>query len=620
MSLFQSLQNLLRSSPQGGGESSQYESSEIKVSLSQLIDGKYLLSIIGGYDSTVKSKKRLYLLIDVSGSMIGERLDLVKHAIKTIISSSDESIEICIMTFSSNFSIKSQLEQMTNENKNKFMSIVSSLNVEETTDLLKGLSGSLEYVKSIPNPDNIDSHLLLFTDGEPNDGDITKYDSLLKGYLSDPTFKCIIDVFGFGNQLNLDVLQRICQIGKGIFGYISDRNMLATIFNNYLANLITTTYYDMVFNYEIGSEFKSIFIGPLIALQERNFIIEVPSGASIGAACLIHSNGRIDFETVPNENIPESKMYYHLLRTELCAVKDLREIRELCNRYSSLDTDDVFRPMIQLLFDDITSVDPTKGQIHLAFKTPSWGRYYLPSILSAHKTQTCINFKDASIQDYSGPIAKSLLLKLDDNFNSISFVPSYSRGSSYQSSSAPVSAASYNNRNAGCFDANCRLTDGRTLGDLKPGSIIGKNKITHILKTKCEETHCMFQLGKLIGTNNHPIMDNDGKIISLKEHPDAVRLENPSTEWLISLAAVDENRNPVSFIEIEDVKCATFGHGHLDCNENDKGYSRLSSTFWGRKIVKIIETQGMKNVLILDGNYRFIRDLKTGWIIDISFH
>lgn len=151
MSLFQHLQ-YLSSPPQGGGES------EIKVSLSQLIDGKCLLSIIGGYDSTVKSKKRLYLLIDVSGSMQGERLDLVKHTIKTIISSSDESIEICIMTFSSNFCIKSQLEQMTNENKNKFMSIVSSLNVEGSTDLLKGLSGSLKYVKSIPNPDNIDTH------------------------------------------------------------------------------------------------------------------------------------------------------------------------------------------------------------------------------------------------------------------------------------------------------------------------------------------------------------------------------------------------------------------------------------------------------------------------------
>ena len=150
--------------------------------------------------------------------------------------------------------------------------------------------------------------------------------------------------------------------------------------------------------------------------------------------------------------------------------------------------------------------------------------------------------------------------------------------------------------------------------------MIGKNKITHILKTKCEETHCMFQLGELIGTNNHPIMDNNGKIISLKEHPDAVRLKNPSTEWLISLAAVDENRNPVSFIDIEGIKCATFGHGHLDCNENDKGYSRLSSTFWGRTILKIIETRGMKNVLILDGNYSFIRDSKTGWIIGISFH
>ena len=632
MSLFSSLQSLLRLSPQGGGESSQYESSEIKVSLSQLIDGKCLLSIIGGYESTVKSKKRLYLLIDVSGSMQGERLDLVKHAIKTIISSSDESIEICIMTFSSNFCIKSQLEQMTNENKNKFMSIVSSLNVEGSTDLLKGLfgsrdspdsQGSLGYIKSIPNPHNIDTHLLLFTDGVPNDGVVANYDSKLKKYLSDPTFKCIIDVFGFGNQLNLDVLTAIYTKGKGVFGYISDIKMLANIFNNYLANLITTTYYDIVFNYEVGFEFKSLSIGNLITLQERNFIIYVPTGDSIGAACLIHSNGMIEYESLTIEAIPESKMYYHLLRTELCVVKDLHELRILCNRYSSLDTDNVFKPMIQLLFDDITSDDPEKGQIDLAFKKESsWCKYYLPSILDAHKTQTCINFKDASIQGYSGPIAKLLFEKLHNNFNSILFVSSYSRSSSssYQSSSAPVSAASYNNRNAGCFDANCILTDGRTLGDLKPGEKIGKIKITHILKTKLGKTHCMFQLGELIGTNNHPIMDNNGKIISLKEHPDAVRLENPSTEWLISLAAVDENRNPVSFIDIEGIKCATFGHGHLDCNEGDEGYSRLSSTFWGKTILKIIETHGTDNVLILEaGKYRFTRDGKTGWVDGIKF-
>lgn len=595
--------------------------SDIVLSLSQLIDNKYLLSIIGGY-SNVKPKKRLFLLIDVSVSMGGERLNLVKHAIKTIISSSDENIEICIMTFSSVFKIKSELKPMTTDNKNEFMSIISSLDTENSTDLLDGLSGSMKHVKSILNLDSIDTHLLLFTDGEPNDGVITNYDLLLKQYLSDPTFKCIIDVFGFGNQLNLDVLQRICQIGKGIWGYISDRNMLATIFNNYLANLITTTYYDIVFNYEVGFEFKSLSIGNLIALQERNFIIEVPTGASIGAACLIHSNGMIEYESLTIEAIPESKMYYHLLRTELCDLKDVHGLRILCNRYSSLDTDDVFRRMIEILFNDITSVDPTKGQINLAFKTPSWGKYYLPSILDAHKTQTCINFKDESIQGYSGPIAKLLLGKLDNNFNSIPFVSSYSRsysgGSSSQSSPASISATSYNNRNAGCFDANCRLKDGRTLGDLKPDDMIGNIKITHILKTKCEETHSIFKLNELIGTGNHPIMNNNCEIMTLKEHPDAVILTDHSTEWLISFAAIDENGKPVSFIEIEGVQCATFGHGHLDCKEGYEGYSILSSTFWGKMILEIIKNNSTNNVLTLDGNYSFIRDLKTGWIVDIE--
>lgn len=525
------------------------------------------------------------------------------------------------MTFSSVFKIKSELKPMTTDNKNEFMSIISSLDAECLTDLLDGLSGSMKHVKSIPNLDSIDTHLLLFTDGVPNDGVITNYDLLLKKYLSDPTFKCIIDVFGFGNQLNLDVLQKICQIGKGIWGYISDIKMLSNIFNNYLANLITTTYYDIVFNYEVGSEFKSLSIGNLIALQERNFIIEVPAGASIGAACLIYSNRIIEYESLKIEDIPESKMHYHLLRTELCDIKDLHELRILCNRYFSLDTDNVFKPMIQLLFDDITSDDPEKGQIHLAFKKEfSWCKYYLPSILDAHKTQTCINFKDASIQGYSGPIAKLLFEKLHNNFNLIPFVLSYSRSSSSSSQSSPasISATSYNNRNAGCFDANCRLKDGRTLDDLKPDDMIGNIKITHILKTKCEETHSIFKLNELIGTGNHPIMNNNCEIMTLKEHPDAVILTDHSTEWLISFAAVDENGKPVSFIEIEGVQCATFGHGHLDCKEGYEGYSILSSTFWGKTILEIIKNNSTNNVLTLDGNYSFIRDLKTGWIVDIE--
>merc|ERR1711971_1273094 len=48
-----------------------------------------------------------------------------------------------------------------------------------------------------------------------------------------------------------------------------------------------------------------------------------------------------------------------------------------------------------------------------------WGCHYMPSIVFAHKTQQCDNFKDPGVQDYGGSLFKYILEEADKKFNSL---------------------------------------------------------------------------------------------------------------------------------------------------------------------------------------------------------
>lgn len=72
-----------------------------------------------------------------------------------------------------------------------------------------------------------------------------------------------------------------------------------------------------------------------------------------------------------------------------------------------------------------------------------WGRHYLPSLMFAHMSQQCNNFKDPGVQAYGGKLFREERDKADELFNQLPAPkPSARTASSY---TAPVSMASYNN-------------------------------------------------------------------------------------------------------------------------------------------------------------------------------
>ena len=636
----------------------------MNYSVSQLFGDQRVFSIENTLST--KAKKRLCLLIDNSGSMSGSRINLVKHACKSIIKSSDENIEISIFTFSTRGVRIQQFYQMTEQNKNTFIQDITNIGIDGSTNLLAGLEITMNYIQSTSNPENIDTHLLVFTDGEADNKDISQYQRLLEPFYSDNKKPCVIDVFGFGNSLSLDILKQIYTMGSGIFAYISDINMMGTIFGNYFANLVSTSMTNIKVSYELENEangtttIKTIEIGNLQSTQKKSYILDVPTGFTIGFVSIEYttdSGKEIErVETLPEIAIEEHQIDLIKLRNIVIHTLNMfiegrvpahdakRELNDVYDTFvSRFLTDSALLQYesvkeIQKLLFDIKSDDVQKGQILKSFdNTGGWGKYYPISLCMAHKTQTTINFKDQSLQIYSGSVAKTAYGEFNAIFDRIPFVQSSSSSSfSSSSSSNTTSAADYNRCGGGCFDGEMIVSilnekievQNIPIKDLRRGHTLidskGKLKnIQFILKTKYSDQK-MFNLNGLIGTNTHPIFVN-GNWIKMKDAFGAFEITDYDGEYLytFSVINIEENNVNSSSFELNGIPCAAFGHGNTDKEVTHAEYSLLSSTFWGTRILeifKIFEERGLlvNGVLTLEGDYEYVRDEKSGWVVGLK--
>ncbi len=591
------------------------------------------LSVENNYIDDKSIEINLIFLIDISGSMSGIRLDLVLHAIKVIINASGPNIKICIYIFDSTVKKITDFESMTPENKSKYLKLIETIRTMGSTNLKDAIHIVFDYCEKTSLTGN--TRILIFTDGEPDDSNIENYHLIMNHYFNDNRLKnCVVDLFGFGNNLNQDIMTLIYQKGKGVFGFISDQNMLGTIFNNYIANIFTNMYKNIVISYTIqGNESDSNYIeaGDIQIGQERNFLIPIDKRANIDFMKVTYfdlisqSNKEIIIEN-PVVNLDDSnKIIYHKLRYSLIEIirsKNISDLNNLYTEYSMLYDQmipDVYSGYIKSMLDDIKHPSENKGQIEKALLFyNSWGKFYLMSFIQSLKDEITINFKDDSIKHFSGTKAKILVEEFNTLFTNIQFV-----------SNTRFEISNCTNRDAPCFHGSSliKLVDGNIipLEELVVGNKYidkdGKISIVdYIIKTEYHPDIKLFKYGSLIGTGNHPIyLYNKWKY--LKDAPN-IESYHGDCDYIYSVSSysIDEDGNKcrIDNIILNNIACSTFGHGYID--SNDKDSSILCSTFWGTKILTILSNMDLHDSILTlkDGNHKFVRDPITNWICDLE--
>ncbi|MHA1944757.1 MAG: VWA domain-containing protein [Candidatus Hodarchaeales archaeon] len=156
--------------------------------------------------------KDFVFLIDVSGSMGGQKIEQAKSALQYIIDELHLEDNFGIVSFSDQMTLpKENLVSRSNtDDVNQMKSWVSDLNSGGSTDINGALLTGLDFFGISEKP----LLLILLTDGKPTSG-VTDPTAIEDNFLTANTAKASLFTLGFGNDVNFQLLGRLARQNSG---------------------------------------------------------------------------------------------------------------------------------------------------------------------------------------------------------------------------------------------------------------------------------------------------------------------------------------------------------------------------------------------------------------------
>ena len=520
-------------------------------------------------------------ILDVSGSMgleaslvdqgSGERdgltrMDLVKHATKAVIGMLGDNDHVAIVSYNHAARLVLDLTNTNQLGRDRATVALGTLTPDGRTNIWDGLREALALA-SKPECAGKNVHMLLLTDGEPNENPPRGIVPTLQSFLNSRPTNVTISTFGFGYEMDSTLLSDISKTGNGMYAYIPDASMVGTVFSNFISNALSTAIPKLEFAVSCqdcvltafhnqtplaqgDSSVKKIVLRNLhfgqskdvmmaLTIENPNAAINITVTTEDGSVRELHLNSWGNFEVVlfsrqKARNLFIEKMSRALLLPSSSIAESQSIVRELLTELPPAD----MHPDIAALRRDIVSdaaPELQEGQVSKAFSRADWlnkwGLHYLKSLVRAHAVQECNNFRDPGVQVYGGPIFKQLQESADTLFVSMPApVPSSSRpvrtgvyGVQYSSpytpaqylppapAPAPVQMDRYMDRYGGCLHPDGRVTllSGvtKTVKNLRRGDVLpsgARVRCNVQLSINAQLPMCRLQGGLLI-TPWHPV-------------------------------------------------------------------------------------------------------------------
>ena len=452
--------------------------------------------------------KKIVFVLDVSGSMStaadppGEqtgmtRLDVAKHAILTCITALRVGDEASVVTFSNSATVVFPMKPMTDGNKGLLKIELIKITEQGSTNIWDGIKTGFDQLTDFGT-------VFLMTDGCPNIVPPKGHMRMLRDYIDKrQNLDVVLHTFGFGYQLDADLLYEMAKETQGSYAFIPDIGMVGTVFVHRMANELvtyldkawllieTTGSVDGVPDIEATSWGYSIPIGPICHGQPRQVFfshsddIQVTVKTSHWTKEASTENGLLD----SNDR-------------QIVAAGILE-----CWKSSNKEE------CIERVMNEITCPKLKKdmsGQITEAIEPNAfrkWGNKFLPSIGMTHWRQNCNNFLDPGVQKYGGNTFQQTRDHLDDLFDNLK--PPEPKGSHCSRS---FSMASYNCSSGPCFtgDTLVQMAEGTAVAcsEIQKGDIVattkGQAEILCVVKTPCNKVNIVEYKGLQV-TQWHPI-------------------------------------------------------------------------------------------------------------------
>jgi hypothetical protein len=128
---------------------------------------------------------------------------------------------------------------------NHGISVISPA-ADDTTNTWDALKAAWATSRDSALSDYDNVNILLLTDGEPSPLTVPPCGiaSALRVLMSEQPSRATISAFGFGYQMNSELLLQIAQAGNGAFAYIPDASMVGTVFCHAVSNAFAMAHFN----------------------------------------------------------------------------------------------------------------------------------------------------------------------------------------------------------------------------------------------------------------------------------------------------------------------------------------------------------------------------------------
>ena len=267
-----------------------------------------------------KCNADLICVIDISYSMDGEKIDLVKKSLKILVKLMDKNDRLALILFGSKASIYFDLDYMTDKTKQNLITKIDEISASGGTDILSGLEKAVEILKKEKESknDNRVSSIILLSDGCDNNKNDIQLGEALKNLTKGQNLSFTLNTFGYGNDHDPKIMNRLANIRDGSFFYVE--------------------------NYERVSEYFVTVLGGCVSVISKNVKINIK--------LLNHLHEII--KVFGEENLYSHELYPQIFKTELLQLvcgKEYTFVLEIKINEKIIKPDD------ELLFVEVIYID-----------------------------------------------------------------------------------------------------------------------------------------------------------------------------------------------------------------------------------------------------------------------
>ncbi len=201
-------------------------------------------------DKSGIENKDITFILDISGSMSGEKLEQAKKALLYCVNNLNTGDHFNIIRFSTEaYSLFKGLEQAEKQNINQARKFIDELKAVGGTNIEEAFTLAFKNYQESSHP-----HFLVFlTDGKPTIGEIND-DKLVKRILNANKSRSRIFTFGIGNEINTHLLDKLTEETNAWRTYVGDEEDIEVKVSNFYDKIQSPVLSDLKLDYGSGIE------------------------------------------------------------------------------------------------------------------------------------------------------------------------------------------------------------------------------------------------------------------------------------------------------------------------------------------------------------------------------